>query len=115
MSKMWEAGSRIVTFCGRDMLRAVRKMSVGEARSLVQILDAYELEPIWPPANLYRSIWMGSEGGYVVYRHCFADTCNMIDGVRAHRQAVFVDEISALDYCRYRNTLIDRNGTDAIA
>lgn len=61
---------------------------------------------------LYRTIYL-SDLGYVVYRHCFSH-CAIDVGARVHKQAVFVDEIAAKDYCRYRNELIDKNGTDAL-
>lgn len=64
--------------------------------------------------KLYRTIYL-NDAGYVVYRHCFDEQkCSVEEGARAHKQAVFVDEISALHYCKYRNRLIDRNGSDAI-
>lgn len=66
-------------------------------------------------ANLYRSRYMSDQGGFVVYRHCFDESrCGIEEGARAHRQAIFVDEVAALHYCKYRNRLIDRNGSDAI-
>lgn len=45
-----------------------------------------------------------SDLGYVVYRHAFDETrCTIEEGARAHKHAVFVEEIEALDYCEYRN------------
>jgi len=65
-------------------------------------------------ANLYRTIWL-NDLGYVVYRHCFDEgKCSLEAGARGHKQAIFVDEVAALHYCKYRNRLIDRTGTDAI-
>lgn len=65
-------------------------------------------------SNLYRTIYMPFDG-YVVYRHCFDERrCSIEIGARAHKQAVFVDEVAALHYCKYRNRLIDRNGSDVI-
>ena len=65
--------------------------------------------------NLYRSIWLGHLGGYVVYRHDFDESRCAVEQVAAVRKtAVFVDDVEARHYCKYRNRLIDRNGTDAI-
>lgn len=65
-------------------------------------------------ANLYRSIYL-QDLGYVVYRHCFDEKkCSLEDGARTHRQASFVDEVAAKDYCKYRNRLIDFIGSDAL-
>lgn len=66
--------------------------------------------------GLYRTTpWSNRWGGYVVYRHCFDDTkCSVEDGAAAHKQAVFVEEIAARDYCDYRNRLMDLNGDDAL-
>lgn len=36
------------------------------------------------------------------------------EAIFAHKQAVFVDEYAAADYCRYRNTEIERWGTDEL-
>lgn len=64
--------------------------------------------------HLYRTIYL-PDMGYVVYRYCFDESkCSLVEGARAHRQATFVDEISAVHYCRYRNRLVRRNGSDAI-
>lgn len=63
---------------------------------------------------LYRDIYM-HEHGYIVYRHCFDETCcGVTDGALAHKVAVFVDEASATDYCTYRNRLIAERRTDAL-
>ena len=65
-------------------------------------------------ANLYRMLYL-TDLGYVVYRHCFdLNKCRIEDGVRAHKQAVFVEELAAIDYCAYRNRLIDETGSDAL-
>jgi hypothetical protein len=65
-------------------------------------------------AALYRTIYLHDQG-YVVYRHCFDEQkCSVEEGARAHRQASFVDEVAAEDYCCYRNKLIDEKGTDAL-
>jgi hypothetical protein len=66
-------------------------------------------------ANLYRTIYLSDCGGYVVYRHCFDEKrCSVADGARAHRQAVFVAEDAANEYCDHRNKLIDKRGSDAL-
>lgn len=51
--------------------------------------------------------------GYVVYRHCF-DSRSAEECARVHREATFVDEIAAKDYCNYRNGMVDENGDDRI-
>jgi hypothetical protein len=67
-----------------------------------------------PKSQLYRCKYLNYLG-YVVYRYCFDETkCTLEEGVRAHKQAVFVDEVSAMDYCRYRNRMVDENGTDEL-
>lgn len=64
-------------------------------------------------ANIYRIF--RSAMGYLVYRHCFDEAkCSVHDGALAHRTALFVTEIEALDYCSYRNRSIDETGSDAI-
>lgn len=66
------------------------------------------------PSTLYRTLWL-NDLGYVVYRHCFDEKkCDLEDGARTHKQAVFVHEYAAVDYCRYRNALIDKRGTDEL-
>ena len=65
--------------------------------------------------GLYRTIYLTDLGGYVVYRHCFDEArCTIRNGARAHKQAVFVEENAARDYCRYRNKLIDEHGSDKL-
>lgn len=78
-----------------------------------------ERVPEAPTCKLYRYIYNGDLGGYVVYRHSLVSTVTLPDTImacaRAHKQATFVCEDAAKDYCRYRNSLIDRNGDDAIS
>ena len=65
-------------------------------------------------STLYRYLFHW-EHGYIVYRNCFdAETTSIELGARQHKQAVFVDEIAAADYCGYRNKLIDLNGSDKL-
>lgn len=62
----------------------------------------------------HRMIYL-SDLGYVVYRHSFDEAkCTVADGARAHKVAVFVEEVAALDYCKYRNRLTAERGTDAL-
>jgi hypothetical protein len=78
-----------------------------------KLLDDIAARPTEPRADLYRCQY--TSAGYVVYRKCFhIAECSHMEGVAAHTQATFVDEIAALDYCRYRNSLIDERGTDEI-
>lgn len=69
-----------------------------------------------PRSNLYRVLpWSSRWGGYVVYRHCFDNAkCSVEDGAAAHKQAVFVEEAAAKDYCDYRNQMIDAVGDDRL-
>lgn len=61
---------------------------------------------------LYRAYYL-PDLGYVVYRHCFDETkCSLEEGVRAHKQAAFVESVAAADYCRYRNELTEQRGDE---
>ncbi len=67
-----------------------------------------------PECRLYRMLWL-PELGYVVYRHCFdVSKCSLLEGAREHRQASFICEDAAIQYCDFRNAMIDKNGTDEI-
>lgn len=45
-----------------------------------------------------------SDLGYVVYRHSFDERrCSIAAGARAHKVAVFVEEIEAQRFCEFRN------------
>lgn len=83
-------------------------------RYLAECLLGKQLPPEVPMCRLYRTLWITSMG-YVVYRMCFDVTkCTVEEGARAHKQAVFVDEQAAIDYCIYRNALVELNGSDAL-
>lgn len=75
--------------------------------------------PEAPKCTLYRYVYNGDLGGYVVYRHVMQARrelpSNVMECARQHKQATFVCEDAAADYCRYRNGLVDRNGDDAIS
>lgn len=75
--------------------------------------------PEAPKCSLYRYIFDGGAGGYVVYRNVSSGRRLLPSTERemavVHKQAVFVCEDAARDYCRYRNGLVDRNGDDAIS
>lgn len=66
---------------------------------------------------LYRYIWhRDCHPGYLVYRAVFDESkCDVPDGAMAHRVALFVEESAAKDYCRYRNELTDKNGSDKLS
>lgn len=64
--------------------------------------------------NLYRSLYL-TDLGYVVYRHCFDEAlCTVEAGARAHKVAVFIDGVAAVDYCRYRNARTLSKGSDEL-
>lgn len=67
--------------------------------------------------QLYNYLYLPTNpGGYFVYRFLFDPACCSLEaGVRAHKEAVFVTESAALDYCAYRNWLTGKYGTDDIA
>lgn len=68
-----------------------------------------------PACTLYRYLWL-TDLGYVVYRYNFdAWQCTVEEWARVHKSAVFVEEIAAKDYCRYRNALVDLNGDDRLS
>lgn len=64
-------------------------------------------------SKLYRYLWITRQG-YVVFRDLASPECDATEAALAHRVAVFVAESDAADYCRYRNDLTARSGTDAI-
>jgi hypothetical protein len=66
-------------------------------------------------SNIYRFKYIAEEGGYVVYRHCFEYSGNWLNRlIIEHKEAIFVAEIVAKDYCRYRNLLMDIYGIDRL-
>lgn len=69
-----------------------------------------QTDPRWP----YRYRYM--EGmGYVVWRDVFEGRpYDLKDGILAHRQATFVIEADAKDYCLYRNQATMKYGTDDV-
>lgn len=63
--------------------------------------------------SLYR--YINAQGGYLVYRHCFDVTrCTIQEGAAEHKEAVFVEEAAAKDYCDYRNKLTEQRGDDGL-
>lgn len=88
--------------------------------------DAYEREleqrrRLLPAAAVVRwpyrcADYSSSRGGYVVWRDVFegAMRCSEADAIEAHKQATFVCEADALDYCAYRNEATARLGTDDV-
>lgn len=65
-------------------------------------------------SGVYRQVYL-HDMGYVVYRFSFnLAKCTLRDGALSHKTAVFVTESEALDYCRYRNRLIDERGSDRL-
>jgi len=65
-------------------------------------------------ATLYQHIY-DPEHGYVVYR-CGEDDhpADRIAWAKVHKQAVFVTEMAAIDYCVYRNHGVDIHGDDRL-
>jgi hypothetical protein len=67
--------------------------------------------------KLYQYIFINKPWSlnYVVYRNFNDFSCLYLEEVAiAHRVASFVTEIEANEYCRHRNMLIDKYGTDDI-
>ena len=62
----------------------------------------------------YKCMWINSVGGYVVYRHFDDLACTVEQMAMTHRTATFVCESEALDYCAYRNEMMEKYGTDAV-
>ena len=132
--KIWEPGERLsvqqgaksytgfarrrrkYTICFKigDDGRPVHCAGVKPTQETIDRVTRYVLSGSTDPCNVYRTLWL-TDLGYVVYRYCFdEEKCTLEEGARAHKQAVFVDEVAAKDYCRYRNDLIDKRGTDAL-
>lgn len=68
-------------------------------------------------SGLYKVVFInhGEYFGYLVYRDCFDPRkCNVRQGQLDHRVAVFVFQVDAIDYCMYRNTLMDKHGSDEL-
>ena len=63
-------------------------------------------------ACLYQFLY-DPEQGYVVFR-CGEDDrpADRRAFAKDHKQAVFVSEMAAVDYCAYRNHYVDVNGDD---
>ena len=65
-------------------------------------------------SEIYKQTYI-SDLGYVVFRDIVDDKTVPINIVaKVHKQAVFVDENTAQDYCNYRNKLIKKNGSDEL-
>lgn len=67
-----------------------------------------------PTVFRYRYL---SDLGYVVYRHLWTEVRELEDllrGIWTLREAVFVEEAAAQDYCHYRNRLLQEHGTDLV-
>lgn len=67
-----------------------------------------------PESSLYQYLYHPAHG-YLVFR------CGMDDRpidrkawAEVHKQAVFVTEMAAIDYCNYRNHGVDVNGDDRL-
>jgi hypothetical protein len=56
-----------------------------------------------PATGEFRLIYL-SDLGYVAYRHSFDETrCSVEEGARAHKYAVFVEEIEGRAWCDWKN------------
>ncbi len=53
---------------------------------------------------LYRYVWVSGES-WVVYRALFDESCDLMEGVRAHKQAAFVLESQAKEFCLMKNLI----------
>lgn len=65
-------------------------------------------------ATLYQQVYHPAHG-YVVYR-CGEDDhpADRREWALVHKQAIFVHEMAAVDYCAYRNHGVDVNGDDRL-
>lgn len=65
-------------------------------------------------ATLYQQVYDPTQG-YVVFR-CGEDDrpADRLSWAREHKQAVFVHEMAAVDYCAYRNQGVDVHGDDRL-
>jgi hypothetical protein len=65
-------------------------------------------------SSLYQHLYDHTQG-YVVFRCGLNDKpIDRLEWARSHKQAIFVTEMAALDYCHYRNHGVDIHGDDQL-
>lgn len=63
--------------------------------------------------ELYKHTYLPKfKPGYVVYRDIADTDCSIEELATAHKVALFVQESDALDFCKYRNEMTEKYGTD---
>lgn len=108
------------SLCGFGDLSYVSDEAYAAAEALAALTG--DSKPGWPYE--YINLWEEEfwhlqaelhSGGYLVYRRAFdTDKCTLADGAKAHKEAMFVCESMAVEYCAHRNAMTMLHGTDDV-